>query len=440
MRQACRDNTYKNPTKKIAQCFSKNAQAVERIPDELYIYRKDRYGAYFPRGYAKEFFDRFPAMHRQMIDERSVAPAEIPALSGIELRDYQQRALEVIGRKDQGIIEAPTGSGKTIIGLGLMHLRGQRALILVHNKTLAKQWYEVIKDRTGLEAGIIGGGKWEEGETITIAIIQTLAKHLSALVKLGRGYGLLMVDECHHVPAASFGGVVNQLACKYRYGLTATRWRADGLHVLINRYLGDLLIKIYPQEVEAVGGIVPAQVQIVHSSCEGYEVDGYQDFMEAITTDEYRHQLIVGLAGKSADSQTQTLVLTDRVSHAIELYALCPKAVLVHGQLKQSERDTALSAMQAADITIGTFGLLGEGVDVAGWGALILATPRKSRVSILQSIGRALRARDGKQQAVIYDICDNHYYAESSAAVRQSIYRERGYPVEYLDTETFLRN
>ncbi|MFZ1570791.1 MAG: DEAD/DEAH box helicase [Thiolinea sp.] len=429
IRQACRDNTYETP---------KREKPSEKACK--YLYRRDSAGVHFPRGYAGEFFRQFPTLYSQMEDSRSIAPAAIPALQGIILRDYQQRAVDVIGKLDQGIIEAPTGAGKTIIGLSLMHKAQQRVLVLVHNKALLQQWQQVIRKLLGIEAGVIGDGQWREGEQITIAVIQTLVKRFDQLPSLGRGYGLLMVDECHHIPANTFSAVVNELPCKYRFGLTATPWRNDGLHEIIARYIGRNLVKISAGEVEQAGGIVGAQVVRVHvGGCDSDWVDDYEnhgdyryhEFVTDLVLCEQRNEMIMQLATEQA-WHTPTLILTDRIQHAEALCQMNPEAVLVHGGLGKKTREQAMQAMAQAELSIGTFGTLGEGVDVARWGCLVLAMPTGSRARVLQALGRVLRASEGKQSALVYDICDMHPFAEKNMGKRLAIYRERGYPVREL--------
>lgn len=428
IRQACRDNTYET---------LRRESLTEKVCK--YLYRWDSAGVHFPRGYAGDFFRQYPALYSQMKDSRSTTPAAIPALQGITLRDYQQRAVDVIGVRDQGIIEAPTGAGKTIIGLSLMHKAQQRALVLVHNKALLQQWQQVIKKLLGIEAGVIGDGKWYEGEHITIAVIQTLVKRFDQLPKLGQGYGLLMVDECHHIPATTFSAVVNELPCRYRFGLTATPWRNDGLHEIISRYIGRNLVKISAGEVEQAGGIVGAQVVRVHvgGCCDSDGVNAYDDdylyheFIADLAICERRNDMLMQLATEQA-WHTPTLILTDRVRHAEMLCQMNPAAILVHGGLGKKTREQALRAMTRADLSIGTFGTLGEGVDVARWGCLVLAMPTGSRARVLQALGRVLRASEGKESALIYDICDLHPFAEKNMGKRLAIYRERGYTVREL--------
>lgn len=169
------------------------------------------------------------------------------------------------------------------------------------------------------------------------------------------------------------------MPCRHRYGLTATPHRRDGLHVLIHRVLGPTLAKIDHAEVEAFGGIVTAEVEVVRTDvCP--EVDEWGEFIDALIGHPGRNARIADVA-RQMSRKTPTLILTDRVRHAETL---------------------------------------------AG---LVLATPVSSRVKILQAIGRVIRPHEGKSTARIVDFLDSHPFGVSSFRNRAAIYRERGYPV-----------
>ncbi len=368
LRRIKADNRFKNPKREVIMQHSARPELANHLPEKIPIYHESNGYIHIPRGYARILFHLDRRLFRLMQDYRTTAPVSIPPLSGIKFRDYQQRALDVIGvEKDQGIVEAPTGSGKTIIALGLMHLRGQRTMVLVHNRGLLNQWRAVIRAQLGLEPGIIGGGQWQEGAEVTVAMIQTLARRLPELKALGRQYGLLVVDEAHHVPAVSFGRVVNYLHCKFRYGLTATPHRRDGQHEMISRYVGPVLIAIQSEAVEAVGGTVPAGVEVVYAPGTYYDVEDWNELVKAIVENKERNTIITELAEQVSQAQP-TLILVDRIAHVKALGDLLPDAVLMHGQLKDQERKAGMKAAQAAAVTVGTFNMLGEGLDIAQLG------------------------------------------------------------------------
>ena len=120
------------------------------------------------------------------------------------LRSHQEKAISSVVKKDFGIIVAPPGSGKTVIGLKIIADKQQPALIIVHRKQLLEQWSERIQSFLGIpknEVGIIGQGKAKIGRKITIGTIQSLPKQIN---NIQNRFGVILVDECHHIPAKTF--------------------------------------------------------------------------------------------------------------------------------------------------------------------------------------------------------------------------------------------
>lgn len=427
-----KDNTYPNPARAEAE---RHGRPCHHLPRLIQTYREVAEGLIVSRGYLGDLLRVRLELYVAIQDRRTTALVGLTELDGVSLRDYQSRSVQAAVRYEQGIIQAPTGAGKTIIGLELLRRQGQRALILLHSRELLRQWREEIRRLLRIEAGIVGGGQWIEGEAITLAMLQTLSRNPERTRELAKGYRLVLVDECHHIPAQTFGQVMAWMPCKYRYGLTATPHRRDGLHVLIHRVMGRTLARINQTEVQDMGGIVPAEIQVIDTGFDPGYVDGWGDFLAALTGDPSRNALIAGVARKHA-SKTPTLILTDRVEHAEALGRVCPGSVVAHGQMGAQARRDAFSDMQSASLTIGTTGLLGEGLDISRWAALVLATPISSRVRLLQAVGRVIRPETGKAKALIVDLADDHGLSGSSLNKRLTIYRERGYTVNRIENTT----
>lgn len=131
-----------------------------------------------------------------------------------------------ISKKDLGVIVVPPGSGKTVMALKIVDEKQQPALIVVHRKQLALQWMERIEAFLGIlqkDIGQIGQGKTKIGKQITVATMQSLAK--ADLQNLSDVFGLIIVDECHHIPAETFRNTIGKFNSRYLYGLTATLFR-----------------------------------------------------------------------------------------------------------------------------------------------------------------------------------------------------------------------
>ncbi|MBF0308109.1 MAG: DEAD/DEAH box helicase [Magnetococcales bacterium] len=389
---------------------------------------------HIPRGFGKRLHAMAGSMGivPEWLDCRVESPATFPArLREVSLRDYQERAVRESLIDTQGVIVSPTASGKTITALELIRRRGQKAVVLVHARELARQWREVIRARLGVEPGMIGDGQWLIGQQITVATIQTLASRPEATTRLARSVGLVLVDECHHIPAETFAEVIGLFPARYRYGFTATPDRGDGLGDIIHRLLGDVVATVEAGEVLDIGGIVPAIIQVVPTGIQAKGIDpakhGWSEFVSAITADAERNRLIAATVRKVANRRT--LILTDRVEHAEELARLLPGAVLVHGKLPAAKRAAAMSAMLEAQITVGTKGLLGEGVDCSVWSCLAMACPMSGETPLRQAVGRVIRPAPGKKDGLTIDFLDDHPFAYGAFRKRRVVYNSQKWRV-----------
>jgi superfamily II DNA or RNA helicase len=418
------DNEWINPEIEIAKKMRRNTW---HMPPMIKVWREDDDKLILPRGFLSQLLEQ--CQPDEVADLRTSSPVEFRPLS-VMFREYQRKVLGKTYQHDQGVICAPTGAGKTILGMALIAYRGERTLILVHSKELQAQWKKEIKKWMGLEAGVIGSGKWQEGEEITIAMLQTLHKRPERAPGAMKGYGLTLVDECHHLPASSFSETIGWTTSKFRYGLTATPHRRDGLHQLIFRSTGPIIATIEPEQVEKEGGIVPAVIKRIQTNCSP-SCNSWNEYLEYITNDPSRNQLIADLAEKTAPNHP-VIILTDRVDHVGAIGDLLMSDNLqIHGSLPAKERRSRMEAIPDHQITIGTTGLLGEGLDVSRWSALIMATPISSKVRLLQAIGRVIRPHEGKSKGYVADLVDDHAFSGSSHNKRKAIYAERGFTLTH---------
>ncbi len=433
LRKAMEENTFTNPD--YAEAL-KTGRSTHMIPRTIATYRQIPGSIAFPRGYGHRLHALAASMGTPIAwaDNRVLMPAAYPSrLIGLELRHYQNRAIDAALETTQGVIVAPTASGKTATGLDLIRRRSQRAVVLVHAQPLARQWREVIQKRLGIEAGLIGDGCWTEGREITLAIMQTLHARPEAACQFAEKIGLVMVDECHHASAETFAQVIGMFPGKYRYGFTATPKRGDGLEPVIHRLLGDVIATIHPDEVQEVGGIVQAKVAVMDTGCRFPQVDpqkktAWSELLTALVADRSRNLSIARMAVSLAKSR-QTLVLTDRVEHAEVLAAMIPGSLLVHGKLPPKEREKRMAGLATARVVVGTKGLLGEGLDCSVWSALILASPISGATPLLQAVGRVIRPAPGKQDGLVVDVVDAHPFALGAWKKRVTIYRQRQWPI-----------
>jgi len=346
-------------------------------------------------------------------DRRRLPAGTLPPLPELPLRDYQRDAVERLARVTQGTVVIPCGGGKTVVGLGAIRRIGTPALVLVHTLDLAEQWREQLRTRLGVEAGLIGDGV-EEPREVTVAVIQALCRWEPAkLDPFLAGFGLLILDEAHHVAASTFHRLVDRCPARYRLGLTATPDREDGLSALLGLFLGQELVHVTHAELVTAGVLAVPRVLVVETSFT-YPYRGAEDFapmMGALAADAVRNALIAETAGKDAQAGHVCLVLSARVDHCqtlagllaaqgIEVGVLCGAVPRKRRtELLQQARDGLLRVLVATSVA-------DEGLDLPRLSRVYLAFPGRARGRTIQRLGRLMRPHPEKLEAALIDFVD----------------------------------
>ena len=165
------------------------------------------------------------------------------------LHEPQVKAFEAFLPHDHGVLAATTAFGKTVVAAALIAQRGRNALVLVHRRELLTQWVERLRtflDTDPKDIGVIGGGRRKPTGVIDVALIQSLVRR-GEVSDLVAGYGHLIVDECHHLSAASFELVARRAKARYVLGLSATVARKDGHHPIIFMQCGPVRHRVHAQ-------------------------------------------------------------------------------------------------------------------------------------------------------------------------------------------------
>lgn len=385
----------------------------KKLKPQLKYYEVIPHGLRFPRGFSNQavlLCRQYMGVDPEIIDNRRLLDPSAFTFKG-SLRPYQQFAVDKVAARSFGVLEAGTGSGKTVMALSLIARRGQPTLVVVHTKELLYQWKERVEEFLGCESGLIGDGKFDI-KPITIAIVNTARKRVDELIE---HFGHLVIDECHRVPATLFTDVVSHFDCHYLLGLSATAFRNDdGLTKLIYYFMGDRIHQVDQDELKETGAVVRPKVLRRPTSFDYNYRGDYQALIKALTIHQGRNLAILNDIERQVknDPDGTALVVSDRVSHCrffqehLEIRGL--QVELLTGQTQADQRSEIVKRVQDGKVRvlIATLQLISEGFDCPGLSSLFLTTPITFEGRLLQVIGRIMRPAKNKQ-AVVYDYVDD---------------------------------
>ncbi len=354
-----------------------------------------------------------------------------------ELRSEQQAAAAALLKYDTGVLAATTAFGKTVVAANLIAQRKVNTLILVHRQQLAAQWRSrlaefltideelpVLEVKRGRKKersliGQLGAGKNALSGIIDVAVIQSM--HSGDEIKAcAREYGMVIVDECHHISAFSFEAVLRQVNARYVYGLTATPTRKDGHQPIIFMQCGPIRYRVdarkqaeeRPFEHYIIPRFTGFQAPIEKNESDMTIQELYNEIMQS----EVRNQLIVDDVINNYKRGRHALILTERTVHVEELrkrlLPAIPDVVVMTGGkgAKETRRIQTLLADMPEDkplTIIATGKYIGEGFDEARLDTLFLAMPISWKGTLQQYAGRLHRLWSEKKEVQIYDYVDN---------------------------------
>lgn len=350
-----------------------------------------------------------------------------------ELKEKQVEAANALIKYDNGVLSAVTGFGKTVIGMYVIYKKKVNTLILVHATSLLSQWIKAIKTFLGIDAvpkkykeknglscetiyvGQLGNGKNCLTGVIDIALIQSLAK-AEYCNKIVSEYGMVIVDECHHVSADSFEKVMSYIRSKYVYGLSATPYRSDGKSQIIFMHCGPIRYKV-DTLIEAMSS--PFERFLIPRFTSSFISDegmmSYPEIIDFITNDEERNALIIEDVKKAIRNHRTPIILTERRSHAEflkqKLLGTADHIILLLGGGTSNQKKEQLNKLkgissQETFIIVATGKYVGEGFDEPRLDTLFLTIPVAWKGKISQYVGRIHRNYEGKKEVHVYDYID----------------------------------
>lgn len=364
-------------------------------------------------------------------DERCIGERVAVDFVGV-LRPDQQRAAAAMLQHDSGVLCAPTAFGKTVTAAAIIARRGVNTLVLVHRTELLKQWQERLQAFLEVGKGVvgtIGGGTAKPTGRIDIAVMQSLSRQgeVNALVE---NYGQVIVDECHHVGAASFDAILKRSKAKFVLGLTATPIRRDGQQPIIFMQCGPI------RHTAARPASAPHDLEVVPRS-RSSRIDlpttaGIQDVFRHLANDLARTDAIAAEITAAFEQGRKVLVLTERTEHldaiCVALPAQVPHPFVLHGRMSKKQRAALIAeldalAPDAPRIVLATGRLVGEGFDHPPLDTLVLALPVSWKGTLQQYAGRLHREHASKTDVRIIDFVDTGH----PALLRMWDKRQRGY-------------
>lgn len=348
--------------------------------------------------------------------------------STIKLSPEQEAVTAQALHVGQGVIVAPPGSGKTMMGLELIARQQQPALILTHRKQLLDQWVERIEEHLAIPKKRIGrysSAYKKPGQKITVGLLQSFSRAQS-LAEFTDRFGVIIVDECHHIPATTFRAVISRLNAPHIYGLTATPKRKHNDERLIYLYIGDIVATL---ESETAGAALvpraPGFQIAVHETSLALPFDWKTDQSEllarVICYDTTRNERLVQDILDQVALGRKTLVLSERKEHLklLELYlrGRC-NTLTFSGDDAATRRVAKLQHIKAGDyeVLLATGQIFGEGMHVANIGALVLAFPFAFEGKLAQYVGRLSHSPAARQ------LID---YRDTKVAVLERQYKQR---------------
>ena len=429
--------TIKNPEiqKKQAMGFW-----TGNLPKEIKMYSKNEKNYILPIGCIDDIWNLHPIKEDYEINFGKHEKLDFPE-NKIKPYEYQEKAIQTMIKSKRGILNARCGSGKSIMAIEIIRRIGYKALIICHTKELLNQFKDYLVNDLGLqkgEYGIIASGKIEIGKYITIALRQTLVN--IDLLSYKYEWGTIIVDECHNIAGnityvSQYQKILSNLASEYRYGLTATAFRGDGLtkcmFALTNK------IKYIVEEKDIADKIIKAKIKPIYTNYEipyeAQKTDGTLDYVKMptlLSEDINRNKLILDLLKENKDEYC--LILSDRLVGLQYLHNQLGEGLIIDGsqttKKAKKEREEAIEKMRnkKEHYLFATLQLAREGLDIKPLNRLFLIAPTKNKAVLIQAVGRIERKDDNKQTPIVYDFVDKDLYYQKAFKSRKTIYRKNG--------------
>ena len=354
----------------------------------------------------------------EVTDERTTGVEARFEFQG-ELTAEQERAAQTMLESEAGVLVAPPGAGKTVVGAYLIAARARSTLVLVHRRPLLDQWVSQLSRFLGVateDVGRIAGGVWRPNGVLDVAMLQSVIRE-GRVDDSVASYGHVVVDECHHVAAFSFERVLAEVKAKYIVGLTATPERRDGHQPIIRMQIGPTRARLGSSrsgwEHDLRRTVLVRESGTVLTG--GQEL-GIQQLYAVLAQDGSRNQLILDDVLRAVRAGRSPIVLTERRDHlellAAGLRAATDNVMVLQGGMRVKARRALMERLAsipdtAPRVLLATGRYVGEGFDDSRLDTLFLTLPVSWRGTLVQYVGRLHRQHGGKTSVQVYDYADS---------------------------------
>ena len=363
----------------------------------------------------------------------------------LKIRDYQVEAFQLAISRNRSLLVSPTASGKSLIIYSLVRyyqMMGLKTLILVPTTSLVEQMYSDFEDY-GWSSGtycqkIYQGHDRKVTKDVVISTWQSLYKMPKAYF---RDFGCVIGDEAHMFKAKSLTGIMTKLhQCKYRFGLTGTLDGTQTHQLVLEGLFGSAKKVVSTKELIDKKTLANLKIKCVilrHPNIR--EKMTYAEELEYIVTNKKRTDFVCNLL-RHLNGNTLCLfqlvekhgkILYDELKEEENVY-------FVYGGTDTGAREKirGLVETHSKSTTIASFGVFSTGINIRNINNIVLASPSKSKIRVLQSIGRGLRTSSTKDSVLVYDIADDISYNDrrnftlNHFQERISIYNEEQFDYE----------
>lgn len=418
----------------------------------LYDYYQDN--IYLPIGCFDDIWKIHPNKE-DYVDYTTTKKADIK--SNIILRNYQEPCVNALKKYVNGIFILFAGAGKTQIALQCASELKQKTLFLVHTKDLLNQAKERCEDNLICKTSTITEGKCDVSGDIVFATVQTLVGIIDKGLIKQNEFGLIVVDECHHLSSNAesvkmFEKCINYFNARYKLGISATLHRGDGLENTTKKILGNVIYELKKSEdktkfigyyenqpiIEVPASMfqVPAQIHMLETTYnvankDIFDTSGriiFTSLISDLATDSDRNKQVLNVINSL---KGYTIVISERTSQLEELQKQTPSSIYINGKTPKKQREKQIEEFRQGKhkVLFATYSLVAEGLDIPILENLIMASPVKDERLVIQAIGRCQRPCEGKEKANIYDLVDDVSMLDKFTRKRKSVYKKEGWDI-----------